>query len=650
MDFLKNNIRFSFDYGEKRAPERAFSKSEDQNGSELISIYNFERGLCVRNKAKKYGDFDAYEWVNELENVGVEPTDIISELWDCDVSIPFSHEEKRKPSAYCPKKDEVTQIFAPFGANVGERDFSAEIDEINFAMPDYLFCGKSVRFRSSGGRSSDGRAPFFNVHRGGRGFIAAIGWTGQWMCRIERENDAVRFCSKIEDTSFFLYPGEKIRTSSVVIMMYEGDIEDGQNKWRRFLREHFSPVRDVGALPFSLGIWGGMHTRDALERIGTAQKCGIPVNYMWMDAGWYGGDTMPTPNEFEGDWASHTGDWRVSPEIHPGGMRELSEKLRAYGKKFLLWLEPERVKISALIAREHPEYFISSGREGETNLLLNLGNSAAWSYCFGTLCEVIEKLGVSCYRQDFNFAPLSVWRAADEENRRGITEIKHIMGLYALWDALKSRFPELLIDNCASGGKRIDIETLKRSVPLWRSDVYCPANYKAEAAQVHNMSYALWMPFSGTGSGRTVDVYSLRSAYAPAMRLCRAFSAAESFAEGEETALLEKCGEEYLAVREYFLGDVHFLTKPTADEYAWCAVQWVRAEKGDGMVQIFVREKSVYKEASFMLKGIEAQKNYRFCDMDGGEFCKSGAELLQNGLCLRIEEKRCAKIFIYKEE
>ncbi|MBQ9747101.1 MAG: alpha-galactosidase, partial [Clostridia bacterium] len=344
-----------------------------------------------------------------------------------------------------------------------------------------------------------------------------------------------------------------------------------------------------------------------------------------------------------------TGDWRVSPHIHPQGMRDIAEKLRERGKKFLLWLEPERVKSTAPVVREHPEYFISSGREGETDLLLNLGNEAAWEYCFATLSAIIEALGVRCYRQDFNFYPLSVWRCVDREDRRGITEIKHVMGLYRLWDALHERFPYLIIDNCASGGKRIDTETLRRSLPLWRSDVYCPANYKAEAAQVHNMSFAHWLPYSGTGSGRSYEEYSLRSAYAPGLRLCHAFSAAEEFSAGGKTALLKKYGEEYLAVRKYFSGDVHFLTKPTADESVWCAVQWSLPESGEGMVQVFVREKSVYCEAVFVLKDMDENKNYVFRDLDGGEFTVSGKELRQKGLRLHIEEKRKAKIFIYNE-
>ena len=108
---------------------------------------------------------------------------------------------------------------------------------------------------------------------------------------------------------------------------------------------------------------------------------------------------------------------------------------------------------------------------------------------------------------------LSIWRKADTEGRRGITEIKYINGLYALWDRLLERFPHLLIDNCASGGKRIDIETLRRSVPLWRSDSCTAANYLIQGMQNQQLAYNAWMPYSGAGTGRIFDAYRIRSAY-----------------------------------------------------------------------------------------------------------------------------------------
>jgi alpha-galactosidase len=282
-------------------------------------------------------------------------------------------------------------------------------------------------------------------------------------------------------------------------------------------------------------------------------------------------------------------------------------------------------------------------------MLLDYANPDAWEYAYQTLAGHVERLGLSCYRQDFNVAPAEAWAAADAENRRGITEIKHIMGLYRLWDALLERFPHLVIDNCASGGKRIDIETLRRSVPLWRSDRMCQANYPEMIAQTHNMTFGAWMPYSGTSTGRHFDPYRIRSAYAGGMTLNYTYTEYNPFGEdAEETENIRKFSEEYLRVRPYFAEDMYPLTIPSDATDVWSAVQFDRPEKKDGVLQVFRRENSPYEKAVYALGGIRAGDNYVFEDADTGEcFTVSGQELIEKGVSLEITEKRCAKIYFY---
>ena len=76
------------------------------------------------------------------------------------------------------------------------------------------------------------------------------------------------------------------------------------------------------------------------------------------------------------------------------------------------------------------------------------------------ISSLIEEFGVTIYRQDFNMAPGPVWTEADTPDRVGMSEIRHIEGLYAFWDELLARHPGLVIDNCSSGGRRIDLESI----------------------------------------------------------------------------------------------------------------------------------------------------------------------------------------------
>ncbi len=111
---------------------------------------------------------------------------------------------------------------------------------------------------------------------------------------------------------------------------------------------------------------------------------------------------------------------------------------------------------------------------GRIGGLLNLGNPDAWKWLVEHVDKMITEQGIDLYRQDFNMDPLSFWRGNDAPDRQGITEIKYVMGYLAFWDELLRRHPNMLIDRCASGGRRNDLETLRRAVPLWRSDYLQP--------------------------------------------------------------------------------------------------------------------------------------------------------------------------------
>lgn len=648
MEFLKNSNRFSFLYGGTPASECTKEINVVEKENELVTTYYFDGGLKFTNIAKKHNIGGAYEWVNYLENIGEENTELITDLWDCNVELPFSYCPPTGPSPWFPNVKEDLFILNPYGSEGrDETDFYSHIyggaRNKNFPLNN----SKIFKYAPIGGRSSEGIAPFFNIHEKGKGYIVAVGWTGQWNAEISREENAVRFKSKIEDTSFVLLPGEKIRTSSVVILPYEATVEESQNIWRDLVKKVFSPMKGrIDHLPLCTGFWGGLESEKIIERISLLDKYDIPVENAWIDAGWAGKDTLPTANEYEGDWADHVGDLTISPFVHKNGLKDVSQKIKESGRNFILWFEPERVRLRTDLVKEHPEYLIS--QEGTRNFLLNLGNDDAFNYCLDQLSEKIETLKIDWYRQDFNFRPLPFWRSMDEENRKGITEIKHIMGLYRLWDTLLERFPKLMIDNCASGGNRIDIETLKRSVPLWRSDAQCPANPDPEVTQTHNMNYSLWTPYSATSPGRIYDTYTIRSAYGPAMTSNYLYSSTENFGDTEEhVAWFKKHCEEYISIRKYFLGNIYHLTEPKRDLSAWCATQWTL--ENEGMIQVFKRQNSPYITACFQLYEIDENKNYLFEDKDGGNFEISGKELATNGLNIKITDKRVAKIFTYKE-
>ena len=623
-------------------------------GNTVRTTYLFDSGLRLTNVFRSYPEFDACDWVNEWENTGDSPSEIISELWDCFVELPFPPcAEKMTRKAYLPKSENVIKVYSPSGSDWSGSEFYCDVDRIKLNhYPNWLEkVGSKKQYATVGGRSADSdKAPFFNLHQSNDnlGYVVAVGWTGQWNAEVERKESSVIFKSKIEDTNFRILPGEKFRTSSVTIMFYRGSAQNGQNRWRKLVKDVYSPIGKGSVpaeVPFCATLWGGMSTKGCLDRIEIIEREKLPYNCYWMDAGWYGAGDKASPDVFEGDWESHTGNWEINKARHSDLLKDVVSAIEKTDKRFLLWVEPERVRPNAPIVTEHPEYFISLDDPGAKNLLLNLGDEVAWQYCYDILAGLIDSLKVSIYRQDFNFQPLPYWRKNDTEERKGITEIKHINGLYRLWDALCERFPHLLIDNCSSGGRRIDIETLRRSIPLWRSDAACPADPIPEVVQTHAACHGSWLPYSGTGVGRVwLDTYRFRSAYSPALTMSFSECESESFGDNaEQLEWLKNMCREYLEVRPYLDKDVYPLTLPTTANDVWSAIQYHDSESNSGVIQIFKREKSPYEEATFTLCGLDPSKQYIVTDADGGSFELEGADMR-----IRIKERRSAKVYFYK--
>jgi alpha-galactosidase len=458
-------------------------------------------GLTCRLELRTFAGFPAVEWVLHLRNDGDRDGPLIEDLRS--LAMPWNG-----------------------GADVRlhrSRGSPCRIDDFEY-LSEALPCGGRLAMAAGGGRSSCDWLPFFNLECGGGGVIAAIGWTGQWAAEFAHGDDGrIAINAGIENVHLRLRPGEEIRTPRILLLFWQDGRMAAHNALRRLILAHYTPQPDGRPLegPLSIAHWGGMKTAEHLARLDAYVKAGIASGYYWIDAGWYGPADSHSPDEHSGDWARHVGNWQVNPAAHPHGLRPISEAAGKAGMRFLLWFEPERAIAGTPLTREHPEWFLGDARPGSTQLF-DFGNPAARRWMTGFIGDLIAEHGVQLYRQDFNMDPLPFWRAADAPDRQGMHEIRHIEGLYAFWDGLLERFPGLVIDNCASGGRRLDLETTRRSIPLWRSDWQCVWTADPIGGQVQGMGLSHWLPLHGTGviggCRRAGDTYNFRSALAAALQ------------------------------------------------------------------------------------------------------------------------------------
>ena len=610
---------FSFTYGGQ--PSAALlpawekkvktAKLDDRRTEHVVTWADPKSGLVVRCRAVEYGDFPTVEWTLHFKNTGANETPILAGIQALDVKL------TRQPA------DEFV-LHHHTGDNCSARSYEPHETRLD---------PKSRHgFAPAGGRPTNGAYPYFNIAYDGGGIIAVIGWPGQWAARFERdEAAALNVAAGQELTHFKLLAGEEVRTPLVVLQFWTGDRVRSQNVWRRWMVAHNLP-RPGGKLPppFTSACMG-LHQSDASEigYIDEYLKGGVKLDYWWMDAGWY-------PCR---DWPE-TGTWEPDPARFPKGIRAVSDHAHAKGMKTVLWFEPERVHPGTWLHKNHPAWLLGGQ-------LLNLGNPEARAWLTDHIDKFLTEQGIDLYRQDFNMDPLGHWRAADAPDRQGITEIRHVEGYLAYWDELRRRHPDMLIDSCASGGRRNDLETLRRAVPLLRSDYQGPQNPASAdlivGNQGHTYGLASWVPYSGTGVYYD-DVYAVRSHLTPSQGMGYPAGAAKV-----DWVSFRRRIEDWKKVADFFYGDYYPLTPYSLSEAAWIAWQFNRPETAGGMIQAFRRTRAAEASMRLRLRGLDAAAVYEFKNLDLEDKTRvAGRELMENGLAVTLPNRRQAAIITYQ--
>ena len=233
------------------------------------------------------------------------------------------------------------------------------------------------------------------------------------------------------------------------------------------------------------------------------------------------------------------------------------------------------------------------------------------------------------------------WEAKDKPDRVGMAEIRHIEGLYAFWDSLLEQFPHLLIDNCASGGRRLDLETTSRSAPFWRTDYQYgePNGY-----QCHTFGLNFYLPIHGTAIYQT-DSYTFRSGLGATAVLNWEVTGKGS----EPLPAIRQRIQEYKDLRPYFYGDYYPLTKSSTGNNVWLAYQLNRPDHNDGIVVAFRRGESPDQTISTKLVGLEGNSLYELFFQDYGVTIKKTGRELMDGLSLTIAQKPASLLIRYRK-
>lgn len=632
---------FSFLYNDKNSAgfirkwKHSLKKQQSDNSNIIAYIITYTdptTGLEVKCEVNGFKEFNAVEWVIHFTNTSQQNTPQIKQVKALDYTM-----QALSKAPY--------QLLSCKGSNGARADFMAKLEPIDI--------GNGILMKPEHGRSSDTSAfPFFNViSPDNTGAVVAIGWTGEWYASLNRiDEKSLMLHSGMNKMDLHLLPGETIRTPRIAMLFWHGeDFMIGNNSFRRFMLAHHTHKVDnaYAHAPLCGGFnWGdptpcneyGCLTEDyAIALINRHKQFNITPEVFWLDAGWYTGSGGPN---FEGrNWYNQVGNWTVDKERFPNGLKPISDAAHKIGAKFMVWFEPERVFNGTQFAREHPEWLLSLPSGGD-NMLFNLGNKQALDWLCKYIGDLIEENGIDYYRQDFNMPVNGYWEANDAPNRIGISEIRHIEGLYAYWDYLLERFPNMIIDNCASGGRRLDLETMSRSLPLWRTDYHYG---EVNGYQCHTYALNFFLPLHGTGVYGG-DHYNFRSSMSSAM-----VTNWEVASRNGSLSDMQRSIKQFKELRPYYMEDYYPLTginDLTADN-VWLAYQLNRPSDNSGIVMAFRRSENSQNEITVQLKGLALDQTYVVRNDNDGSVSEVTGKQLTEGIALKIDNPRGSLMLQY---
>ncbi len=604
----------SSDFLQQWSLERS-TKELDAFRTQHTLVYREPRGaLSVRCEGVVWKDYPTLEWTVHFKNEGSADTPLIESIQAIDTVFSRGAQGEFLLHHHVGDKCSIDS-FAP--------------------VQTVLEPGTSRQFAPDGGRACSGAWPYFNVERASekKGLILAVGWPGQWAAQFTRDGGAnLRIRAGQELTHFVLHPGEEVRTPLIAVQFYSGDWIRAQNIWRRWMLEHNFP-KDHGK-PLSPKVGSASVQEYAfnctqqgdIEFIDRCGEAGISLSYWWMDAGWYVNDGKGWPK---------VGTWEVDRQRFPGGLKSISEHCHSKGAELLVWFEVERVSADSWIAKNHPEW-VHGGTGGG---LLKMDEPTVVQWITDHIDKMISDEGIDLYRSDYNIDPLKFWRANDAEDRQGITEMRYIEGYLAYWDGLRSRHPGMLIDSCASGGRRDDLETMRRSVPLLRTDF----EQSPEGNQCATYGFDLWLPYHDSVNWENAP-YNFRSNIAPFLQLNWDVRKKDfNYEQGR------KFLEQWRNTVTYYFGDFYSLSDYSTENNVWMAWQFDRPDLDGGLVQAFRRPNAPYVSAQYRLRALDPDSEYTVTNLDGGEGRLMGRELMENGLVIQMMKQPDAALIMYQK-
>ena len=381
-----------------------------------------------------------------------------------------------------------TEIYLPHNAWKGECIWKKYTPHALGLYKVESFSGKRVTAKNTGGWSSCEYLPMgMAVKKGGGALLWQIEHNGSWSWEIGTIDGRLYLLlsgpsASESGWSKTLAAGERFESVRAALAFGENERECffALTKYRRAVRRKNADNENLPVIfnDYMNCLFGDPTTEKEIPLIDRAAALG--AEYYCIDCGWYG----------DGDWWTTVGEWKAAKSRFPGGLKALIDYIRAKGMTAGLWLEIEVMgKDSPLAARLPDDWFFRRGGRriiDHGRYQLDFSNPEVVAYADGVVDRLIGEYGIGYIKMDYN---IQCGTGTDGQGcSAGEGLLRHNRAYLAWIASLYARYPSLVIENCASGGLRMDGASLRLCSVQSVSD---QTDYKKMAAIAANCATAV---------------------------------------------------------------------------------------------------------------------------------------------------------------
>ena len=474
----------------------------------------------------------------------------------------------------------------------------------------------------------------------GEVIAGALAWSGNYS--IDFQVDEAGRLSVVSGSStpgadYTLGAGKTFQTPEMIYTFSACGAGQASRNLHTWARRHWLFDSSI-VCPTLLNNWEGTYfdfnetvLKDIIDNVAS-----MGLELFVLDDGWFGGKDFPRNGNYQG-----LGDWQVVEEKLPNGVSAIADYAHSKGVKFGIWIEPEMVSPKSNLARKHPDWVVQeNGREVTTirnQWLLDLTNPEVQDFVFGVFDSTMQLAdGIDYIKWDCNRHVEGAGSTYLGRNQSNFW-VEYVQGLYSVYRRVREKYPDVIIQSCASGGGRVDYGALHYCNEVWTSD-----NSEAHTRAFIQYGTNLIYPAIVTGSHvsavpnhQTNNVTPLKFRFdmACAGRLGMELQPAEMTEEEREFS--RKAIASYKEYRDLvFYGDLYRLSSPYDSDFY--ALMYVSQDKKRAVVFAYtLKYQARSLKPVFRLDGLSDDLSYRVTELNVNKSCYWGSGKALTGSYLR---------------